>query len=130
MIDGDTIDIAGQRIRLHGIDAPESQQTCRNGSGATYACGAIATSALAQAIRANVVSCQPFDRDRYGRRIARCFAGETDLNGWVVRRGYAVAYWRYSWRYALPEIMARIEGVGLWQGDFERPEDWRRSHRR
>jgi endonuclease YncB( thermonuclease family) len=69
-------------------------------------------------------------RDRYGRRIARCFARDTDLNGWPVRRGYAVAYWCYSWRYALPEIMARIESAGIWQGDSERPEDWRRGHRR
>jgi endonuclease YncB( thermonuclease family) len=46
----------------------------------------------------------------YSGRIARCFAGDTDLNGWLVRRGYAVAYWRYSWRYAPAEIIARIEG--------------------
>jgi endonuclease YncB( thermonuclease family) len=123
VIDGDTIDVAGHRIRLHGIDVPESYQACRNGSGAAYACGATATSALTQAIGARLVSCQPYDRDRYGRRIARCFAGDTDLASWLMRRGYAVAYWRYSWRYVLPEIMAWMEGMELWQGDFERPED-------
>ena len=40
-----------------------------------------------------------------------------------MRNDYSIAYQRYSWEYGLPEIMARIEGVGLWQGDFERLED-------
>lgn len=84
VIDGDTIDVAGERIRRHGIDAPESRQTCRDAAGATYACGMIATSALVQAIGSQLVSCQPFDRDRYGQRLARCSAGGTDLAGWLV----------------------------------------------
>jgi endonuclease YncB( thermonuclease family) len=58
------------------------------------------------------------------------FASDTDLDGWLVRGGYAVAYRRYSWSYAPAESMAWLEGVGLWRGDFEHADDWRRSHRR
>jgi endonuclease YncB( thermonuclease family) len=80
IIDGDTIEIRGERIRLSGIDAPESAQLCRKADGAVWRCGQTAAMALAEHIGAATVSCIGNDHDRYGRRMAVCHAGGEDLN--------------------------------------------------
>ncbi len=46
VVDGDTIEISGTRIRLHGIDAPEKAQTCKDAGGKDYRCGQRAALAL------------------------------------------------------------------------------------
>jgi len=96
VVDGDTIEIHGQRIRLHGIDAPESSQLCVRPTGERWRCGQQASFALADRIERATVSCQPRDRDRYGRIVAICFKGNEDLNRWMVASGWAVAFRRYS----------------------------------
>jgi endonuclease YncB( thermonuclease family) len=130
VIDGDTIEIRGERIRLHGIDAPESGQLCQRGSGESYRCGQVAALALADRIGGQSVRCEILDRDRYDRHVGRCFAGETDLNGWMVRQGHAVAYRRYSLDYLAMETAARGERKGAWDGYFDLPWDWRSGDRR
>lgn len=82
VIDGDTIEIHGARIRLFGIDAPEGGQTC-TAQGKAFACGRRAAFALADKIGRQVVECQPKDRDRYGRVVAVCRVGGEDVNGWM-----------------------------------------------
>ncbi len=77
VIDGDTIDIAGQRIRLHGIDAPEGRQTCRR-AAVIWLCGAEAARALWLFIDGRRVTCWERDVDRYGRVVAVCHAGGGD----------------------------------------------------
>jgi endonuclease YncB( thermonuclease family) len=74
VIDGDTIEIRGQRIRLFGIDAPESRQTCTDAQGAGYRCGQRAAQALDYRISESPVTCEPKDKDRYGRIVAVCRA--------------------------------------------------------
>ena len=91
VIDGDTIEIHGQRIRLFGIDAPESSQLCVRPTGERWRCGQQASFALADRIGRATVSCQPRDLDRYGRVVAVCFKGNEDLNRWMVANGWAVA---------------------------------------
>ena len=125
--DGDTIRIHEHRIRLHGIDAPESGQTCQDAAGRDYRCGQKATLALSEKIGQQSVSCDERDVDRYGRIVAVCFAGGVDLNGWLVQQGWAIAYTRYSRDYVGVEAEARAGRRGLWAGQFTRPEDWRRS---
>ena len=115
IIDGDTIQIAGERIRLHGIDAPESEQKCTAG-GKEWACGQEATSALAKFIETHWVTCKGNKRDRYGRLIAVCFVGSHDLNAMMVREGWALAYRRYSMDYVDEEAVARDARVGVWRG--------------
>ena len=126
VIDGDTIDIHGQRIRLHGIDAPESGQTCV-ADGAKYRCGQKAALALSDRIGRGAVTCKAKDTDRYGRVIAVCFNGQEDLNGWLVSEGLAVAYRRYSQDYVTHEAQAKSISAGLWAGEFVMPWDWRRG---
>lgn len=126
--DGDTLIIQGERIRLHGIDAPERAQTCEAG-GKAWRCGQKASLALADKIGRLPVRCETFQRDRYGRAIAICRQGQTDLNRWMVRNGWALAYRRYSADYITAEKEARQDGLGLWQGRFVPPWDWRRGER-
>ncbi len=78
VIDGDTIEVAGQRIRLHGIDAPESRQLCRR-DGERWQCGKDATSALKAFLGGRPVSCDELDRDRYRRIVARCAVDGVDI---------------------------------------------------
>jgi endonuclease YncB( thermonuclease family) len=128
VIDGDTIEIHGQRIRLHGIDAPEGAQQCER-DGEPWPCGRRAAFALADTIGARTVTCNPRDRDRYGRIVAVCFAGSENLNAWMVRQGWALAYRRYSKDYIADEDAARQQAAGMWAGDFTPPWDWRRGQR-
>jgi len=77
------------------------------------------------------VACSARGRDRYGRTLAICSAGDiADLGEALVRDGYAVDYRRYTSDYLAAEDEARAARRGIWQGDFERPEDWRRRHPR
>ena len=128
VIDGDTLDVAGVRIRLHGIDAPESKQSCQAG-GKRWSCGREATRALRGRIGGRSVSCQERDRDRYGRVVAVCSASGTDLNAWMVAEGWAFAYRRYSNAYVAQESGARTARRGLWRGDVIPPWDWRKGKR-
>ena len=129
VIDGDTVEILGLRIRMHGIDAPESAQRCLDAAGRSYSCGLVATNALASMAGRSSVACRVLDVDRYGRLIGICFRGETDLNAWMVRDGHAMAYRRYSGDYVGHEDAARARRVGIWQGRFVAPWDWRRGAR-
>jgi endonuclease YncB( thermonuclease family) len=129
VIDGDTIVLAGERIRLSGIDAPETAQTC-DIAGRAWPCGAEARQALDGLLRGRPVRCAAEGRDQYGRLLAQCHVGADDIGGVMVRLGWAVAYTRYSQRYVAQEAAARQDRIGLWRGRFETPEDWRRRHPR
>lgn len=129
VIDGDTIQVDGARLRLHGIDAPEKNQTCRNARGQRWGCGRAATERLRQKLAGHVLDCQILDHDRYGRAIARCRQGDTDINAWLVEEGLALAYRRYSQDYAPQEARAQAAGRGLWQGPFIEPWAWRQGTR-
>jgi endonuclease YncB( thermonuclease family) len=128
VIDGDTLQVAGERVRLHGIDAPERKQGCSL-SGVGYACGQAATRSLTGATAGKVITCKGEKRDRYGRLVAVCFAGEDDLNAKMVRDGWALAYRRYGKDYVPQETQARAAGSGMWQGQFVEPWEWRKQER-
>jgi endonuclease YncB( thermonuclease family) len=129
VIDGDTLDIHGTRIRLHGIDAPESAQLCLASDQKPWRCGQQAALALAERIGRAVVRCEKRDVDRYQRIVAVCRLGDTDLNGWMVRQGWAVAYRRYSMDYVQAENAAQQARAGIWIGRFIDPASWRRGER-
>ena len=130
VIDGDTVEIRGRRVRLHGIDAPESGEGCRDASRRIHGCGKAATRALASVAQGVVLACEIRDRDRYGRLVAVCRRGSADLNGWMVRQGHALAYRSFSRDYVPEEKEARRQRAGIWQGRFDAPWDWRRAQAR
>ena len=124
--DGDTIKILNNKIRLYGIDAPEKNQKC-NKNGKEYNCGADATEALIKKISKNTIKClTQKKKDRYNRFLGICFIDKEDLNKWMVRNGYAIAYRRYSKNYILDEEYAKSKKLGLWSGTFLMPEKWRK----
>lgn len=127
VIDGDTVDIRGTRIRFYGIDAPESRQNCRDQVGSQYACGRRAAFALSDKIGRQNLSCEVLDRDRYGRSVATCTLGSIDVNEWMVSSGWALAYRQYSTAYAGAEAQAEATKAGIWDGEFTPPWQWRRS---
>ncbi|HEX8232075.1 MAG TPA: thermonuclease family protein [Caulobacteraceae bacterium] len=126
VIDGDTLEVNAERIRLHGIDAVERDQTCLVG-GASWNCGQAASAALQTRIGSAEVSCEVLDHDRYGRHVARCRSGGEDLGAWMVAQGHAVAYRRYSGDYVDQERRARLARLGVWAGEFTLPETYRHS---
>ncbi len=139
VVDGDTIEIRGESIRLWGIDAPEGAQTCER-AGQTYPCGQEAANALDGWLRVSTVYCTPQDSpDQYGRIVARCSAQITvehltntipDLSAEMVRRGHALDYRQYSGgAFAAEEAEARQAGSGMWAGEFTPPWAWRRQQR-
>lgn len=126
-IDGDTLEMAGERIRLFGIDAPESMQTCQR-RGAPWACGTDARLLLAGMIEGRTVDCLPRDRDSYGRTVATCRVGERDLAGVLVREGLAIALRNFSLDYVEAEARARSFGLALWGAVFQVPADFRAAN--
>lgn len=127
--DGDTVVIQTTRIRLHGIDAPESAQLCQDAAGKDYRCGQVAALALADKIGAAPISCEPRDTDKYGRTVAVCSKGTEDLNAWMVSQGHAIAYRQYGTDYVQAEAVAKASKLGIWAGTFQEPSDWRRAKR-
>jgi len=105
IVDGDTLTIDGQRIRLFGIDAPESDQSCVR-RGEHWDCGATATEQLRSLTVGTTVSCEQQDIDQYGRIVAICRAGRYDLGRTMVEYGYATAFRRYSDIYVDDELRA------------------------
>ena len=129
--DGDTLRIGDVRVRLHGIDAPESGQRCEDGGGKLYPCAGRAANALAAKIGRGTVTCRPEDMDRYGRTVAVCLLTSTgeDLNAFMVASGWALAYRTYSTAYVDEEAAAKSTRRGLWQGRFVAPWDYRGGER-
>ncbi len=128
VIDGDIIEVHGQRIRLHGIDAPESRQFCRL-DGKPWMCGKDAANALAEKINRRPVDCEERDRDRYRRIVAKCMVAGEDIGEWMVTNGWAVAYYLYSYEYSRAEHRAKSARHGIWASEFVKPWEWRRGKR-
>ena len=137
VIDGDTIKIDQKKIRFLGIDAPEKKQQCKKkwlsisfiSFTKEYPCGKISTNKLKSIIENKLIRCQINGKDRYGRFIAECFKNKTNINGWMVRNGYAVAYEKYSKKFVSMQNIAKKNKSGIWEGSFDMPWDWRKNNK-
>lgn len=125
IVDGDTLTIGAMKVRLEGIDAPETDQVCLNALGIRWTCGIDARDQLAGHIAGRVISCSSNATDAYQRTLAICSLAGEDLNAWMVHQGWALAYVKYSSAYRQAEEDARANQRGLWQGAFIAPWDWR-----
>ena len=136
IIDGDTIKINSKKIRLHGIDAPEKKQVCKKpyitivffSFSKNYLCGQVSTDKLTKKINNQIIKCKIKNVDRYNRLIGECYKRNENLNSWLVSNGYAVAYRKYSKKYISNEINAKNNKLGIWQGKFEMPWNFRRKN--
>lgn len=127
VVDGDTLWIGDTKIRLHGIDAPESKQECLDAAGNPWMAGQDATAFLKSMTEGKEVSCSEQGKDRYGRVIGSCEVGGVDLNAELVKAGLAMAYRQYSKRYLYEEASAQRAKAGMWGGKCEPPWEWRRK---
>ncbi len=128
VIDGDTIEVHSTRIRLHGVDAPESRQLCTI-NDKPYRCGQQAALALDTLISNSTLHCKGRKMDRYKRLIAVCYLKDKDINAWLVENGWAIAYRQYSMDYVGQEDAAKAKKVGIWRGEFQAPWDFRKKKR-
>ena len=122
VIDGDTLEIHGNRIRLWGIDAPESAQLCRGEDSEQYRCGAKAANDLDVFLARRPVSCNPISLDQYGRTVAKCTVAGIDLGQWLVQNGLALDWPHYSrGQYGAVQRQAEQAGRGIWKGTYVEP---------
>ena len=127
VIDGDTIHLNGEKIRFTGIDTPELKQTC-NKDNKIIPCGIEARKLLIDKISDNNVKCKREGKDQYKRTLAECFVNNLSLSSYLVRKGYAFAYRKYSKKFIDDENYARENNLGMWSMNFEYPWDWRKKN--
>ena len=129
IVDGDTIWIGQVKIRLSGLDAPETDQICLDAKGEKWACGVSARDDLIRHSNGQAWECTTTGIDQKDRLLANCFIDGEDVSKWIVRSGWALSYVRYSHAYDADEIVARENRTGLWSGSFIAPWDWRHRNK-
>ncbi len=125
VVDGDTLNVEGLGIRLHGVDAPETAQICKNATGRDYACGEAATRRLKGLAESREVLCSGTEFDQYKRFVAICHVGAVELNRTMVSEGHAWAFVRFSQDYATVEREARAAKLGVFASENTPPWDFR-----
>uniref|UniRef100_A0A383VJI2 TNase-like domain-containing protein n=1 Tax=Tetradesmus obliquus TaxID=3088 RepID=A0A383VJI2_TETOB len=133
IVDGDTLYIGTEKVRLYAVDAPEKTQACTNSRGESYMCGQVALQALKERVGTRPVHCEVKSKDQYGRNVAACSIMDgrlsEDMGSWLVANGHAVAYKQFGKDYIVMEEKAHAMKKGVWQGEFTEPALWRKQQR-
>lgn len=127
--DGDTFTVAGVKIRLFGVDAPEMDQNCERADGSDWACGRWSRDEVMRLVKGRDLRCVEQDRDKYGRMVARCYLNDQDLAKLLVQRGVVFSYPQYSHDYIAVEKTAQAAQRGLWAATTVAPAEFRRQKR-
>ena len=130
-VDGDSIFVDKNEIRLFGIDAPEYKQTCFNAQNQEYFCGKISSKFLKNLINGKKVSCFYAEKDIYNRFLAKCFLDKISINDEILKNGMAVIYNFNTASNEIKEIEneAKQNKLGIWQGTFELPKQYRKRNK-
>lgn len=130
VFDGDTISLNDNRIRLQGIDCPESKQYCKDSAGAFYKCGENSTQYMKDLVLNKEVTCTYEGKDRYKRIISICYLDDLNINADMVKSGNSMAWTYEKEYYTSEEESAKKNKLGIWQGDFITPHRWRMKYGR
>jgi endonuclease YncB( thermonuclease family) len=131
-IDGDSIKVGKKEVRLFGLDAPEYKQKCLDKNNQEYSCGAISHEFLTKLATGKIVECVYAEKDKYERFLGKCFVGEVSINEEIIKNGMAVIYnfTESSEKMDNLEKEAKNNKIGIWQGAFELPKDYRKHNAR
>jgi len=129
VVDASHLDVAGQRFKLYGIDAPDADEICQEAKGSEYPCGIEAREALVKLASAGSVSCLPRGPNALNEMLAICTVGQTDIARALVEAGWAIADRTRTLYYEDLELAARTAKRGLWRGPFVAPDAWRIGER-
>ncbi len=132
VIDGDSIKVGGKEVRLFGIDAPEYSQSCFNAKKEEYQCGQASRSFLIDLAGGKNVECVYAEKDKYDRFLGKCFVGDVSINEALIENGMAVIYNFTESDEKMDELekVAQDKKLGIWQGAFQLPKDYRKAHPR
>lgn len=122
--DGDTIVVINKgekiKIRLYGIDAPESTQSY----------GQYCKNQLINLLDGKKITLDIKNKDNYGRSVGIVYANNEDINAKMVQIGCAWAYQNYTKKYLDYEKIARNNKIGLWsEKNPQNPRDYRKEHK-
>jgi len=120
VVDGDTVKLGKETVRIHGIDAPEQRQSCTRAGGGSWACGKAATAFMTKLVKGRQLVCRPVERDRYDRIVAKCFVSGRDLGREMVAAGLAWAFTHYADDYVDAVTSAKSRRLGIWQAQSDR----------
>ena len=123
VIDGDSLEIGKNRIRLMGIDAPEYDQLCKDETGKFYPCGQQSAQYLQELIEGTEVKCKVYKKDKYDRDLCTCYRENKDLNAEMIKAGQAIVYLESD--YASEQKTAKKSRSGIWRGFFIHPRLFR-----
>jgi endonuclease YncB( thermonuclease family) len=132
VLDGDSLKVDGKEVRLVGLDAPEYNQTCFNQKKEEYACGQVSRKFLLSLANGKNVKCIYSQKDKYDRFLSKCFIRELSINEELVKNGMAVIYnfTESEAKMNQLEAEAKKQKLGIWQGAFQLPKEYRKSHPR
>lgn len=124
--------VGGKEVRLYMLDAPEYSQTCFNAKDEEYECGQKSRDFLINLAGGKEVECVYAMKDKYDRFLSKCYVDDKSINEELVQNGMAVIYsfGDSDEKMEKYEAEAKKKKIGIWQGKFQLPKDYRKQHKR